>query len=541
MATLAEIRSKHPEYADMTDQQLADGIYKKYYSDMPRAEFDKKVGLPPAEGKPLAERFANETPSENVSFAPTRPDLENSTAATINGLVSAVPGLQETTDALMGVGGMLAGKDYGKTVRDLKNRRLEIARAAPLAKAAGEIAPTLVGATAAPELVGLSGSVGKRLLNSTLFSAGYEGAKGLAQGDRGTEALKDMGVGAATGLISAGAGQAVEKAGAGIAKAVTNAAQKKLTTAAIKEAPSAGDLADAASASFKAADDAGVTVDMPKFSGLVKTLVTNAKAMHIHPELDKKATPAFETLINALKYSQDTGNPLTLSDLHTLRQIAQKAAISSEGRDYMFSNGIVDALDNFVTSGKGLKLPANRLGDGMGANDAGNTLIKGITTWARSKRVGMIEEAMTRAQNAASGPENGLRVEFRKLLNNKKSRALFSSAELQAISNVANGNAISNMAKLAGMFGLNLGPGSKNVLGGTAGFMLGGPAGLLAATLARKGSEKLTTAAAERAAKVAATPNIPIAQQAPNLLAPARVPIELLIRGGAPAAVSGNR
>lgn len=45
MATLGEIRQQHPEYNDLSDQQLADGLYKKFYSDMPREQFDAKVGL----------------------------------------------------------------------------------------------------------------------------------------------------------------------------------------------------------------------------------------------------------------------------------------------------------------------------------------------------------------------------------------------------------------------------------------------------------------------------------------------------------------
>lgn len=43
MATLAEIRQKHPEYADLSDQQLAEGLHKKFYSDMPFDDFAKKV------------------------------------------------------------------------------------------------------------------------------------------------------------------------------------------------------------------------------------------------------------------------------------------------------------------------------------------------------------------------------------------------------------------------------------------------------------------------------------------------------------------
>lgn len=49
MPTLAEIREQYPQYKDMPDDELARGLHAKFYSDMPRAEFDKKIGY---SGKP---------------------------------------------------------------------------------------------------------------------------------------------------------------------------------------------------------------------------------------------------------------------------------------------------------------------------------------------------------------------------------------------------------------------------------------------------------------------------------------------------------
>ena len=40
---LAEFRQQYPQYSDLSDDQLADAIYKKFYSDMPREQFNKKV------------------------------------------------------------------------------------------------------------------------------------------------------------------------------------------------------------------------------------------------------------------------------------------------------------------------------------------------------------------------------------------------------------------------------------------------------------------------------------------------------------------
>lgn len=45
MATLQEIRSQYPQYNDMSDQQLADSFHDKYYSDIPKDQFYKKIGF----------------------------------------------------------------------------------------------------------------------------------------------------------------------------------------------------------------------------------------------------------------------------------------------------------------------------------------------------------------------------------------------------------------------------------------------------------------------------------------------------------------
>lgn len=52
MATLAEVRAQYPQYSDMSDTALADALYKKFYSDLPRADFDQKIGLKPAPATP---------------------------------------------------------------------------------------------------------------------------------------------------------------------------------------------------------------------------------------------------------------------------------------------------------------------------------------------------------------------------------------------------------------------------------------------------------------------------------------------------------
>lgn len=45
MTTLSEIRAKFPQYNDLSDSQLAEALHQKHYADIPRSDFDKKIGI----------------------------------------------------------------------------------------------------------------------------------------------------------------------------------------------------------------------------------------------------------------------------------------------------------------------------------------------------------------------------------------------------------------------------------------------------------------------------------------------------------------
>lgn len=154
--------------------------------------------------------------------APAGPDLMTSTAATVNGLVSSVPFLQEASDAIIGVAGMPFGQDYGETVRGLQDKRKQIAQTAPIARASGEIGGMLASMGAlgttklGAEALGLTGKFVPRVVNSGLSSAGYSGLQSIASGKEGGEVLSDMGTNALIGGLSPFATEGVKLAGKGI-------------------------------------------------------------------------------------------------------------------------------------------------------------------------------------------------------------------------------------------------------------------------------------------------------------------------------------
>lgn len=54
MTTIADIRKQYPQYSDISDAQLAEGFYNKFYSDMPKEDFYKSINfsVEPARGRP---------------------------------------------------------------------------------------------------------------------------------------------------------------------------------------------------------------------------------------------------------------------------------------------------------------------------------------------------------------------------------------------------------------------------------------------------------------------------------------------------------
>lgn len=494
----------------------------------------RKRGLVPplqqAQPQGLMERLSGLQPSSNVEMAPPpNPaasqlpgplgQLQNTSRAFQSGFMQGrTLGFGDEFNAAMmtpiemGID-LFQGKgfDPGRSFNQAldKNRALDRANAGlnPAANVTGQIAGALSGpqlgwaskAKTTTQLAALGGAEGAVL--GGLY--GFGSSEGNLQ-DRTQGAIK----GAATGGVM---GSTVPVAAQKVGDVIEGALQSRATNAAIRNAPDAADLRAASSAMFKAVDNSGVTVDTGKFSQLVQSLVSQAKKDRINQNLDPKAWGAYEELIGALGDVQKNGGALTISDLHTLRQIAQKAAVSTEGRDSMFANRIVDALDGFVTDPAAMKLPANRLGNGV-STDAGNELLKAISTWSNAKKVSMIENAIANAENYVSGAESGLRNQFRTLLNGKKTRNLWSPAERKAMQEVINGGPIVQGLRALGMFkgffsaGVGGGLGAAfGPLGTAAGTALGGAAGLLA----RKVTENAAIRAADKAAKVVATPNIP--------------------------------
>ncbi|MGB1566391.1 MAG: hypothetical protein ACPHA6_12210 [Paracoccaceae bacterium] len=56
MTKLKEFRKNFPQYDDLSDEQVMDGLHRNHYSDIPRDEFDKKMGYAPPRSASFAEQ-----------------------------------------------------------------------------------------------------------------------------------------------------------------------------------------------------------------------------------------------------------------------------------------------------------------------------------------------------------------------------------------------------------------------------------------------------------------------------------------------------
>lgn len=69
--TLEEVRQTYPEYKDVSDKDLSDALYNKFYSDTDRSEFNKAVGYTPVDNEVTLEKIEVTAPKEEPSALDT--------------------------------------------------------------------------------------------------------------------------------------------------------------------------------------------------------------------------------------------------------------------------------------------------------------------------------------------------------------------------------------------------------------------------------------------------------------------------------------
>lgn len=124
MASLAEYRAKYPQYNDLSDEQLADGLHRKYYSDIPKEEFYGKIGFG---GAPKPKMDRGTAAATGVADAVTFNNTDEFGAPLVSGAVKALGG--DFGGAARDVGRAFGGLDVLGMINPMLKPAQDVARA----------------------------------------------------------------------------------------------------------------------------------------------------------------------------------------------------------------------------------------------------------------------------------------------------------------------------------------------------------------------------------------------------------------------------
>jgi len=258
---------------------------------------------------------------------------------------------------------------------------------------------------------------------------------------------------------------------------------------------------------YKVVDDAGITIKADAFESAVGKIMDDFFAEGGRQGLTPKTYAALQEL-----RAESAAGGVTLSKLDELRKVLGKARSSSEAADRASANRAIHAIDRFAENfNRGqLTQTAEGAATGVSMTEGAEYAKSARSLWARARKTeameDMIEVAGINAKTySGAGFENALRNEFkilaRKLVKDKRTRAMYTPAEQAAIKAVAMGEPISNLLRALGKAaptGIVSG-----ALGSGAGFVIGGPVGAIGVpavgSLARLFATRMSLAKAKEA------------------------------------------
>lgn len=257
-----------------------------------------------------------------------------------------------------------------------------------------------------------------------------------------------------------------------------------------KSAPTIEGIKQTARNIYNELDNLGITVNPDRVNRLREELtsIINKEGFKRNPKVRA-----------ALKTFDDIGPSPTVTQIDTLRKATRNIAQSLEPSESRIGSIMIDKIDDMLDTLKPEQLK------GAKKTDIGAKFKDARQLWARAKRAEILEDIFDKAGRQATGFENGLRTQFRALLNNKKKRRGFSQEELKAMDLIVKGDTAQNIAKALGKFGFGEGQATSMLLsslGIAGGAVVGGAPGAvtipLIGQLSRNLAQKLTRLKAEK-------------------------------------------
>lgn len=532
---LARFRQQYPQYGDMGDQNLAEALHRRFYSDMPKGAYMEKLGLQDpareqaltnaqakqaadfsaedfkeaarkayADGdvetaRSLIERAKKAEASPSTSRGGSEVGLTGGTSAAVldGGMMgfgdeylaglSAVLGLQP--DGRGGSSwfnyGKPIGQRYSTALDAIRDEQKQFATEQPVAAIGGETLGAILGAgKGAGSFIGRGASTAARLGRGSAVGAAGGASYAFGEGEGGTVArAAEMPLGA---ILGGAGGGVVTGAGEGLGRAVSALSRNSATSRFI---PSVESLKAAADDLFAKVDASGATVPAKD----VRTLAQKVTGRLQHEGYDPDLHPRLKAVLRRLA-TED--GPKTISEMQILRRVVSNAAQSIQPDERRLASMVLDDVDDTVS----------RLGG------ASKDLEAARSAWGRMRRLEIIEDLIDRASQTQNFQQS-LKTQFRSLLRNKKRLRGFTPEEVKAIRAVASGTSFENA--LRGLSRL-LSPNSVSGVALTGGGLYTAGPAALALPASSYASKKIAdallkgrTEAARRAVAGASSPALP--------------------------------
>ena len=180
------------------------------------------------------------------------------------------------------------------------------------------------------------------------------------------------------------------------------------------------------------------------------------------------------------------GKRLSLSEMDSIRKSVGDLARSADPAERRLGAIVTEQIDDaFERAGSNILMK-----DGTVASKYSEAR----KLWRTSKKAEILEDLLYKANNQASGRENGIRRRIGQILDNKKLKRNFNPDEIAAMERAVQGTKVGNIFRMLGKFGLTEGQASSALLGygGIAGgAAIGGVPGAVAVPLAGSISKSL--------------------------------------------------
>lgn len=474
MEGIKALREKFPQYEDLSDGQLAFGVYNKFYSDMPIVGFAKQVGLDKAQSLEML-KSANSV-GKGLKFEQPEPSVGGGAMGTLR---SGFQGLTLGGGDEIVAGGVSALKKLTgdeRSMGDIYSQELERERSR-LGQFEEQAPKTALASEVASSMALPLGPV-KTMGQAALTGLGYGAASGFLSGegsaaDRAKSAASTAALG---GMFGAGFKKASDMVGSSFERYLSDKAAKAIA----KGGQSVDDLKASANALYEEARASGATISKDAFEDFVSQTVAKVSG-GVDEDIAAKLTPSSAAVLEAMK--RKVGQSVGVDDLDAFRKLAQTPAgkVTDKGEQRAASM-IIEGIDDFVDNINPEQLTSGTI------EGVSETFKAARDMWARMRRTEKLQNIIETAKEGgyAGGFESGLKTQIGTILRNPKQRRGFSEGELRLLSEIQTGTPLGRA--LAGISYLGFSPSGGRtapqagglVTGGLVGGFAGGPLGALA-------------------------------------------------------------